>query len=80
MTSCEAVAVRVGELLRERGITQYALCKKIAIDPSNLYNILYKKCKTVTFDKIYLLAQGFDMTVIEFLSHPVFDMDNIDAD
>ena len=80
MTTCEAVAIRVKDLLEKNHISQYALCKKIAIDPSNIYNILYKRCKTVTLDKIYLLAQGFDMTVQEFLDDPVFKMDNIDAD
>jgi transcriptional regulator with XRE-family HTH domain len=77
MTTCEAVAARLKQLLRERGMSQYALCKKIAIDPSNVYNILYSRCKTVTLDKVYLLAEGFDMTVREFLDDPVFRMENI---
>ena len=53
MTTCEAVAIRVKDLLEKNHISQYALCKKIAIDPSNIYNILYQRCKTVTLDKIY---------------------------
>ena len=80
MTTCEAIAIRVKNLLEQNNLSQYALCKKIAIDPSNIYNILYKRCKTVTLDKVYLLAQGFDMTVQDFLNDPVFAMDNIDAD
>jgi transcriptional regulator with XRE-family HTH domain len=80
MITCEAVAVRIKELLDKNKITQYGLCKKIAIDPSNIYNIIYKRCKTVTLGKIFLLAHGFDMTVQEFLNDPVFDMGNIDAD
>ena len=80
MTTCEAIAIRVKNLLEQNNLSQYALCKKIAIDPSNIYNILYKRCKTVTLDKVYLLAQGFDMTVQDFLNDPVFNMDNIDAD
>lgn len=80
MTTCEAIAIRVKNLLVQNNLSQYALCKKIAIDPSNIYNILYKRCKTVTLDKVYLLAQGFDMTVQDFLNDPIFAMDNIDAD
>ena len=80
MTTCEAIAIRVKNLLEQNNLSQYALCKKIAIDPSKIYNILYKRCKTVTLDKVYLLAQGFDMTVQDFLNDPVFAMDNIDAD
>ncbi|GHV02336.1 hypothetical protein FACS1894211_13560 [Clostridia bacterium] len=77
MTTCEAVAIRVKQLFQEKCMSQYALCKKIAIDPSNIYNILYSRCKTITLDKLYLLAEGFDMTVQEFLDDPVFNMENI---
>ncbi len=40
MKLIEAVAKRLNNLLIENKMTQYALCKKIAIDPSNIYNIM----------------------------------------
>ncbi|MDR0856276.1 MAG: helix-turn-helix transcriptional regulator [Clostridiales bacterium] len=80
MRTANAVAIRLQKLLSERDMSQYALCKKVAIDPSNLYNIFYGRCKTVTLDKLYLLAEGLDMTVQEFLTDPIFDKTNIEAD
>ena len=78
MNIVEAVALRLSDLLKEKDISQYALSKKVAIDPSNLYNIFYKRCKTITVDKLFLLADGLDMTVQEFLNHPLFEKENID--
>lgn len=80
MRVIDAVAIRVSRLLTERNMTQYALCKKIAIDPSNLYNIMYKRCNTITADKLFLLADGFDMTVQEFLDDPLFNKENLEID
>ena len=72
MKIIDAIAKRIIGLLEEKNLTQYALCKKVAIDPSNIYNILYGRCKTITVDKLFLLAEGFDITVQQFLDHPLF--------
>ena len=75
-----AIAERLKTLLKQKNMTQYALCKKIAIDPSNIYNIMYGRCKTITADKLFLLAEGLDMTVQEFLNDPLFDRDNLEIE
>ena len=80
MKVIDAIAERLKYLLEEKKLSQYALCKKIAIDPSNIYNIMYKRCKTITVDKLFLIAEGLDMTVQEFLDDPLFDKDNIEID
>ncbi|MCL2375113.1 MAG: helix-turn-helix transcriptional regulator [Firmicutes bacterium] len=80
MRIIEAVAKRLLSLLEEKQMTQYALCKKVALDPSNIYNICYGRCKTMTIDKLYLIAEGLDMTLQEFLDNPLFDKDNLVVD
>ena len=80
MTSTKAVAVRLQKLLKQKNMSQYLLCRKVAINRTNTYNIFYGRCKTITLDKLFLLAEGLDMTVREFLDDPVFDKDNIEAD
>ena len=80
MRVAEAVAKRLTALLKEKNLTQYALCKRIAIDPSNIYNIMYGRCKTVTVDKLFLLAEGLEMTVQEFLNDPIFAKENLEID
>ena len=78
MKLIEAVAKRLNNLLIENKMTQYALCKKIAIDPSNIYNIMYGRCKTITLDKLFLLAEGFDMTAQQFLYDDLFKPENLE--
>lgn len=80
MKIIDAIAKRLSFLLDEKNLTQYALCKKIAIDPSNIYNIMYNRCKTITVDKLFLLAEGLDMTAQEFLDDPVFAKENLEVD
>jgi len=75
-----AIAKRLTELLEQKGLTQYALCKKIAIDPSNIYNIMYGRCKTITLDKLFLLAEGLGITVLDFLDDPLFERENLEID
>jgi len=80
MRLIEAIAKRLMGLLEDKQITQYALCKKVALDPSNIYNICYGRCKTMTIDKLYLIAEGLDMTLQEFLDHQLFDKNNLIVD
>ena len=80
MKAIEAIAKRLDNLLKEKNLTQYALCKRIAIDPSNIYNIMYFRCKTITVDKLFLLSEGLDMTVQEFLDDPLFTKENLEID
>jgi transcriptional regulator with XRE-family HTH domain len=80
MKVIDAVSKRLIFLLEEKKLSQYALCKKVAMDPSNIYNIMYGRCKTITVDKLFLLAEGLDMTVQEFLDDPLFSKESIEVD
>ena len=79
MKSVRAIALRVSNLLVLKGMTRYKLCRKIAISETTLKHILDQDYKSVNFDTLVLLADGFDMTIQEFLNDDLFDRENLDV-
>ena len=74
-----AVALRVSKLLSLKGMTRYKLCRKIAISETTLKHILDEDYKGVNFDTLILLADGFDMSVQEFINDDLFKRSNLDV-
>lgn len=74
----KAVALRVSELLLKNKMTQYRLEKNSGLSHSRLNCIMGEKNKTVTLSTVMLLAQGFNMSLIEFLDSPYFDFNNLE--
>ena len=72
MNVSEAVAKRIRELLVEKDMTQYRLEQKSGILHGSMACILNGRNKTVTLSTIYMLARGFDMTIIDFLNNNIF--------
>jgi len=79
MKSSTAIALRVSKLLVKTGMTRYKLCRKIAISETTLKHILDEEYKSVNFDTLVLLADGFDMTIQEFLNDELFSRENLDV-
>lgn len=78
MTIVTAVAIRVANLLIDRKMTRYQLCRKIAMPEMTLKHILNEDNKRIYFDTVILLAEGFDMTIQEFLNCELFDRSNLE--
>ena len=78
MTTVKAVALRVANLLIERKMSRYQLCRKIAMPEMTLKHILNEDNKRIYLDTIILLAEGFDMTLQQFLNCDLFDHNNIE--
>lgn len=76
----KAVALRICELLNSKNMTQYRLEQKSGLSHSRLGCIIKEKNKTVTLSTVMLLAQGFEMTLIEFLDSPFFDMEKLEIE
>lgn len=76
----KAVAMRVCELLLSKNMTQYRLEQNSGLSHSRLGCIMKEKNKTVTLSTVMLLAQGFNMTLIEFLDSPFFDMTKLEIE
>ncbi len=80
MTVNKAVAMRISQLLNEKKITQYRLAENSGISHSRLGCIMKEKNKTVTLSTIMLIAQGFEISLIEFLDSPFFDLDKLEIE
>ncbi len=52
MTTTRAVALRINNLLIKKGMTRYALCKKIAMSEMTLKHIVCEETKTILLDTL----------------------------
>lgn len=80
MTVNDAVAYRIGCLLREKKITQYTLEQKSGIQHGSMQCIMNGRNKTVTLSTVYKLARGFDMTIHEFLDDDIFRSEDLEIE
>ena len=79
MIISQAVALRIRELLREQNITQYKLEQKACLSHDTVKSIMKGKAKGVNLRTVISIADGFDMTVWEFLHSDLFLYDNLDV-
>lgn len=80
MTVNKAVALRISELLIKNNMTQYRLEQNSGLSHSRLGCIMREKNKTVTLSTIMMLAQGFNISLLEFLDSPYFDFDKLEIE
>ncbi len=80
MTVNDAVAKRVISLLAKKKMTQYRLEQLSGIQHGHMQWIMSGKSKTVTLSTVLRLANGFGMTVVEFLDTDAFLFENLDVE
>ena len=80
MTVNDAVAKKVAKLLAEKKMTQYRLEQQSGIQHGHMQWIMSGKSRTVTLSTVMMLANGFGMTVIEFLNDDMFLFENLDIE
>lgn len=80
VTVNDAVAKRIIELLKEKNMTMYRLEQLSGIQHGHMQWIMSGKSKTVTLSTVMRLANGFQMTVIEFLNDDKFLFDNLEVE
>lgn len=68
MDLTESVAKRVKELLKEKGMTQYALFKKTGVPQSTISTLLTGNVKTIKLCTIYEICKGLDIELSEFFN------------
>lgn len=73
MTSREAVAERILELCRERGLAVNALANLAGVTPSTVYSILSQKSSNPGIVTIQKLCDGMGITLHGFFDSPLFD-------
>lgn len=80
MTVNDAVAKRISLLLAERNMSQYRLEQLSGIQHGHMQWIMSGKSKTVTLSTVMMIANGFGMTLLEFLDDDMFLYDNLDVE
>jgi len=80
VTVNDAVAKRVTDLLAKKEMTQYRLEQQSGIQHGHLQWIMSGKSRTVTLSTVMMLANGFGMSVVEFLNDDMFLYKNLDIE
>ena len=80
MTVNDAVAKRINQLLIEKKMTQYRLEQLSGIQHGHMQWIMSGKSKTVTLSTVMMIANGFGMTVQEFLSEELFAYEKLEVE
>ena len=80
MNTQKAVAMRTAKLLIKNKMSQYALSEKSGLTKQAIANIMNEKFTTVKFDTMIKIADGFGMTVQEFIDDEIFVRENLDVE
>ncbi|MBQ9782620.1 MAG: helix-turn-helix transcriptional regulator [Clostridia bacterium] len=80
MTVNDAVVKRIEELLNKKGMTQYRLEQLSGIQHGHMQWIMSGRSKTVTLSTVIRLANGFGMTLVEFLNNDKFLFENLEVE
>lgn len=80
MTVSQAIAKRISNLLKSRNMTQYRLEKNSNIQHCTMQCIMNGRNKTVTLSIVIMIANGFGMTVDEFLDDDLFKSEELEVE
>lgn len=72
MKISEAVAMRIEELCKERGITINGLANLSGVHPSTVKSIIYGASKNPGIATVKMLCDGLEITVVEFFDCEIF--------
>ncbi len=72
MKISKAVAMRIEELCKERGITINGLANLSGVHPSTVKSIIYGASKNPGIATIKMLCDGLEITVVEFFNCEIF--------
>ena len=74
MTITEAVATRLGAILKQRGMKKKTLCGLPGVKSQSISNIFRTKSVAgISMTTLYRFCHALDMSMSEFLDDPVFD-------
>ena len=80
MKTSEAVAKRIRALLVKKNMTQYRLCKNLAMHQNTMTNIMTAKNKSVNLNTVLLVSRGLGITASEFFNDPIFESDDLNIE
>ncbi|MCM1404425.1 MAG: helix-turn-helix transcriptional regulator [Prevotella sp.] len=73
MKLAEAIKLKLSNLLEERKLSQYALCKNGGIPQTTISNIMHRLDSKVSVFTIYQICATLNITLEEFFADPIFD-------
>lgn len=73
----DAVILRIEQLCIENKMTKYELFKRSGVPPTTLTSIKKKRSKSAKINTLYAICEGFDISLGEFFSVPLFARENI---
>ena len=74
----EAISLRLKELLKARGMTQYQLYMKSGVPKSTIGNVINCSYDSVKLRIIHELCQGLEIDISEFFQSPLFQENNLE--
>lgn len=77
MKLADAVILRIEQLCIEKRMTKYQLFKASGVPQTTLTSIKKKRSGSVKIITLYWICEGFDITLKEFFSSPLFNQANI---
>ncbi len=74
----EAVAYRIKELCKERGITQYQLYLKTGVPQSTLSTIMKCSYPSMKLRIIYEICDGLEISLGDFFASDIFNREKLE--
>ncbi|MBQ7579212.1 MAG: helix-turn-helix domain-containing protein [Clostridia bacterium] len=75
-----AVAIRIGNILKERKMSQYRLEKIIAMPHNTMKTLMSERNQGVNLKTVMQIIRGLEMTTAEFFNDPLFESEELDID
>ena len=73
----KAISLRLKEIIKELGITQYELFKRTGVPQSTISTILKGDVSTIKLSTLYDICSGLNIEIVDFFSSPLFSIENI---
>ena len=73
MSLTEAISKRIIVLLKERRMTQYALCKNGGLSRATINMIITGRVQSARIETIYQITATLGISMKEFFDDPMFD-------
>ena len=59
-------------------MSRYALCKKIVLPEQTLKNIIDERNTDIKLSTLAKIADGFDLSIVEFFDDPLFERQTLE--
>ena len=80
MKLSSAVALRVSNILREKGISQYRLEKITTIPHNTMKTLMTERNQGVNLKTVMQIIRGLGMTTAEFFDDQIFEREDLELD